>query len=245
MEQAPPPEPVGEPQPNWRPWFAFAGFAGSLICTLVAVAIILAIAGVGEGEDSPAVTVVATLVQGVFFVGAALVLARAVAPPKPWHFGLRRAPLLKTIGWAVLGMLAFYVLTATYAAIVDPQAEQDVTDKLGAEDGTLGLVAAGLMVMVVAPFVEEIFFRGVLYRHLRDATRARGAAASILISAAISGIVFGAVHPQGLLAAPLLAAVAWPLVHAREWRDSLVAPMAAHAAHNAIITGLAWSLLAN
>ncbi|HEU4394108.1 MAG TPA: CPBP family intramembrane glutamic endopeptidase, partial [Planctomycetota bacterium] len=96
---------------------------------------------------------------------------------------------------------------------------------------------------VVAPIIEEIFFRGVLYRHLRDATRARGTAASILLSAAVSGIVFGAIHPQGLLIAPVLATVAWPLVHAREWRDSLVAPMAAHAAHNAIILGIALTML--
>ncbi|HEU0019924.1 MAG TPA: hypothetical protein VFQ14_06500, partial [Thermoleophilaceae bacterium] len=139
MEQAPPPEPdrepypatdlepypvvaepAGEPQPNWKPWFAFAGFAGALLCTLIAVGIILAIAGVDENTDSPAVTVFATFMQGVFFVGAALVLARSIAPPRAWHFGLRRAPLWRTIGWAALGMLSFYVLAAVYATIVDP-----------------------------------------------------------------------------------------------------------------------------
>src|SRR6476661_5336283 len=137
MEQAPPPpgtEPIAvvagapatEPQPSWRPWFAFAGFVGALVCTLIAVGLILAIAGVDEDSDSPAVTVVATLIQGIFFVGAALVLARSVAPPRPWHFGLRRTAPWPAIGWAALGMLAFYVLTATYAALVDPTAEQDV-----------------------------------------------------------------------------------------------------------------------
>ncbi len=252
MEQAPPPsepdresfpvppgepfaaplEPVGEPQPNWRPWFAFVGFAGSLICTLIAVGIILAIAGVGEGEDSPAVTVVATLVQGVFFVGAALVLARAVAPPKPWHFGLRRAPLWSTIGWAVLGMLAFYVLTATYAAIVDPQAEQDVTESLGAEDGTLGLVAAGLMVMVVAPFVEEIFFRGFFYRALR--TRY-----SIVLAALVNGLIFGLIHfgfdgADGLLILPPLAFLGVIFCLVYEKTKSLWAVIGMHAFNNTI-----------
>ena len=146
--------------------------------------------------------------------------------------------------------LATAVIAAGVAAMTreeppdDLELAQSSSHPLGDEiAGGLSWPAVLLLASVVAPIIEEIVFRGVLYRHLRDATRARGAAASILISAAISGIVFGAVHPQGLLAAPLLAAVAWPLVHAREWRDSLVAPITVHAVHNAVITGFAWLML--
>jgi len=251
MEQAPPPperpdlEPfpapaggdgiaplVGEPQPNWRPWFAFAGFAGALVCTLIAVGIILAIAGVGEDDDSAAVTVVATFIQGVFFVGVALVLARSIAPPKPWHFGLRRGPLWRTVGWAALGMLSFYILTATYAAIVDPQAEQDVTDSLGAGDGTLGLIAAGLMVIVVAPFVEEFFFRGFFYRSLR--TRY-----PIALAALIDGLIFGLIHfgfdgADGLLILPPLAFLGVIFCLVYEKTKSLWAVVGMHAFNNTI-----------
>jgi uncharacterized protein len=242
MEQASPPperldaEPVpvagGEPQPAWPPWFAFVGFAAALLCTVIAVGIVLAIAGVGEDDESPAVTVVATLIQGVFFVGVALVLARSVATPRPWHFGLRRGPLWRTIGWAALGMLAFYVLTAAYAAIVDPQAEQDVTDSLGAEDSTLGLIAAGAMVIVIAPFVEELFFRGFFYRALR--TRY-----SIAIAALVDGVVFGLIHfsfegADGLLILPPLAflGVIFCLVYERT--KSLWAVIGMHAFNNTI-----------
>src|SRR5690349_22338564 len=99
MEQALPPaesapvEPqLAEPQPNWPPWYSIVGFMAAIVCTLLAVGIILAVAGVSEDSDSPTVTVVATLVQSVFFVGTALIFARSVAPPKLWHFGLRQAP---------------------------------------------------------------------------------------------------------------------------------------------------------
>ena len=159
---------------------------------------------------------------------------------------LAALPMIAVVGIGT-AVVAAGVAAATRRGKVPDELEFEQTSAhpLGDEiAGGISWPVVLLLASVIAPFVEELFFRGVLYRHLRDATRARGAAASILISAAISGIVFGAVHPQGLLAAPLLAAVAWPLVHAREWRDSLVAPMAAHAAHNAIITGLAWSLLA-
>ncbi|MDP9133762.1 MAG: CPBP family intramembrane metalloprotease, partial [Actinomycetota bacterium] len=243
MEQAPPPperfdaEPFpvaagGEPQPAWPPWFAFVGFAAALLCTVIAVGIVLAVAGVGEDDDSPVVTVVATLIQGIFFVGVALVLARSIASPRPWHFGLRRGPLWRTIGWAALGMLAFYVLTAAYAAIVDPQAEQDVTDSLGAGDSTLGLIAAGTMVIVIAPFVEELFFRGFFYRALR--TRY-----SIAIAALADGVIFGLIHfsfegADGLLILPPLAflGVIFCLVYERT--KSLWAVIGMHAFNNTI-----------
>jgi uncharacterized protein len=244
MEQAPPPGhepfpvPAGEPrdepepQPSWPPWFAFVGFVGALTCTLIAVGIILAVAGIDEEADTPVLTIVATLVQGVFFVGAALVLARSIAPPRPWHFGLRRAPLWRTVGWAALGMFAFYVLTAVYATLVDPSAEQDVTDSLGAEDGTLGLIAAGTMVIVVAPFVEELFFRGFFYRALR--TRY-----PIVVAALIDGVIFGVIHfnfegSDGLLLLPPLAflGVIFCLVYERT--GTLWAVIGMHAFNNTI-----------
>lgn len=232
-----PPTPELDPQPSWRPWFGFAAFGGALVCTLIAVGLILAIAGVDENSDSPMVTVVGTLIQGIFFVGAALVLARSVAPPKPWHFGLRRGPLWRTIGWAALGMLAFYVLTAAYAAIVDPQAEQDVTDSLGAGDGTLGLIAAGTMVIVIAPFVEELFFRGFFYRALR--TRY-----PVVVAALVVGVVFGAIHfdfegADGLLILPPLAFLGAIFCLVYEKTKTLWATIGMHAFNNTIAFAVA------
>jgi uncharacterized protein len=241
MEQVPPPDDpalaVGEPlavelQPNWPPWFAFVGFAAALVCTSIAAFIVFAVAGVDPTEDSPTTTVVATLIQGAFFVGVALVLARSIAPPRPWHFGLRRAPLWRTVGWAALGMLAFYVLTATYAAIVDPQAEQDVTESLGADSGTLGMIAAGTMVICVAPFVEELFFRGFFYRALR--TRY-----PMILAALVDGVIFGLIHfgfdgADGLLILPPLAFLGIIFCLVYEKTKSLWAVVGMHAFNNTI-----------
>jgi len=243
MEQAPPPPERPDDEllpvtfeerysPPWPPWFAAVGFVGALVCTLIAVVIILAVAGVPEDSDSPAVTVVGTLIQGLFFVGAALVLARSIAPPRPWHFGLRRAPLWRTIGWAALGMLTFYVLTAAYATIVNPQAEQDVTESLGADTGTLGMIAAGAMVILVAPFIEELFFRGFFYRALR--TRY-----PIAVAALIDGLVFGLIHfsgdgTDGLLILPPLAFLGIIFCLVYEKTKSLWAVVGMHAFNNTI-----------
>ena len=243
MDEAPPPlersdaEPFpvvtgGEPQPAWPPWFGFVGFAAALLCTAIAAGVILAIAGVGENDETPVVTVVATLIQGIFFVGVALVLARSVAAPRGWHFGLRRAPLWRTLGWAALGMLAFYVVAAVYAAIVDPDVEQDVTDSLGAGDSTLGLIAAGTMVIVVAPFVEELFFRGFFYRALRSRY-------SIAAAAIVDGTIFGLIHfsfegAEGLLILPPLALLGVIFCLVYERTKSLWAVIGMHAFNNTI-----------
>jgi membrane protease YdiL (CAAX protease family) len=230
MEQAP--SPAAEPAPNWPPWFGFVGFLAALVCTLVAVGMIAVLAGIGPDDDNATFTLVATLIQNVFFVGVALVFARSVASPRPWHFGLRRAPLWSTVGWAALGMLAFYVLTAVYAAIVDPSAEQDVTDSLGVDEGAAGLIAAGLMVMVIAPFVEELFFRGFFYRALR--TRF-----PLIVAAAVDGLVFGFIHfdfgaADGLLLLPPLAFLGVILCLVYERTGTLWAVIGMHAFNNAV-----------
>ena len=53
---------------------------------------------------------------------------------------------------------------------------------------------------VGAPVVEETMFRGVLYRHLRDALGGLGTAASIAVSATLISFLFAVIHPQGVLA---------------------------------------------
>ncbi len=98
--------------------------------------------------------------------------------------------------------------------------------------------------VVAAPIVEETFFRGVLYRYLRDATGKRfSQVASIAISAIANGVMFAAIHPQGILAIPVLASLAIGFSLVREWRGSIIAPMVMHAIHNGIITTVAITMM--
>ena len=95
-----------------------------------------------------------------------------------------------------------------------------------------------LVACVAAPIVEEIAFRGVLYRHLRDATRGHGAFASIVLSTLLNTFVFAIIHPQGLLGVPALMSIATGLTFAREWRGTLVPSMTMHALSNGILMTL-------
>jgi membrane protease YdiL (CAAX protease family) len=87
---------------------------------------------------------------------------------------------------------------------------------------------------VVAPVVEETMFRGVLYRHLREATSRLRPALAVLASALVVSVLFAAIHPQGLLFIPVLGALAFAFCLAREWRGSLLAPMVAHGINNGV-----------
>jgi membrane protease YdiL (CAAX protease family) len=92
-----------------------------------------------------------------------------------------------------------------------------------------------LVAAVVAPLVEETMFRGVLYRHLREASCRLGFAASVLGSAVLVSLIFAAIHPQGLAAIPPLMALALGFNLLREWRGTLLPSMVAHAINNGVL----------
>jgi membrane protease YdiL (CAAX protease family) len=91
-----------------------------------------------------------------------------------------------------------------------------------------------LVACVAAPIVEEIMFRGVLYRHLREASCRWGRVVSILFSTLVSSFIFAAIHPQGWLGVPVLMALAIAFALAREWRRSLLPAMIAHGMNNGV-----------
>jgi membrane protease YdiL (CAAX protease family) len=92
-----------------------------------------------------------------------------------------------------------------------------------------------LLASVIAPFVEETMFRGVLYRHLRGATSGMGRAASVLAAGGLSSLVFAAIHPQGWVAIPALMSLALAFVWLREWRGTLLPAMLAHGISNGVV----------
>jgi uncharacterized protein len=231
----PPPErpelPAGA-GPRWPAWYAGVGFLVALILTLVVVGIVAAATGASTTDVTPTFTVVATFLQGVIFIGTAVLFASFTGKPRPEHFGLRRTPFWPTVGWAAVGLVSFYVLAGLYTAIV-----QSVAQDLGADQGTLGMIAAGFMIICVAPVAEEFFFRGFFYRALRSRY-------SVLGAALIDGLLFGAIHwdfstADGLLIIPPLAALGFIFCLVYERTGSLYPVIALHALNNAIAFGVA------
>jgi uncharacterized protein len=233
----PPELPAGvEAQPHWPAWYAGVAFLVALAATFIAVGIVAAATGTGSGDQTPGFTIVATLLQDSIFVATALLFASFTLKPRPSHFGLRATPLRQAVGWAALGLLSFYVLSAVYAVAVHPDVKQTITNQLGANQGTFGLIVAGFMVICVAPFGEEFFFRGFFYRALRTRYPVVGAAL-------IDGLVFGVIHYDfsgagALLIVPPLAALGFIFCLIYERTGSIYPTIALHAINNSIAYGI-------
>jgi membrane protease YdiL (CAAX protease family) len=234
----PPELPVGaDPAPRGPVWYApvgfLAGFAITLVLSVIAGLIAAAAGADIENETPPGLVVALTLLQAVVLCGTAIVLAGRTRKPQPWHFGLRRAPFGQAVGWAALGLFAFFVAVIIYTALVAPEGEQSVTEDLGADESTLALVAAGLVVIVVAPIAEEFFFRGFFYRALRSKL-------GVLAAASIDGLVFGLIHFTGsetLELLPILALLGLMFCLVYEKTGTLYTVIALHAVNNSIAYG--------
>ncbi|HEV2723020.1 MAG TPA: type II CAAX endopeptidase family protein [Thermoleophilaceae bacterium] len=221
-----------ERAPRWPALFALWAFLVGITGTMLLVGLGAAIIGADGESDSPGFVVLATLVQAVVLVGTAVLFASFVSRPKPWHFGLRRTPFWLGLGWAVAGIVAFYVVAALYSVIVPVDVEQGVTDDLGADEGTFGLIVAGLMVMIVAPVAEELFFRGFFYKALRSRFTMVGAAV-------LDGLLFGAIHynfegADALLLLPPLALLGFVFCVVYEKTGSLFPVIGMHAFNNSV-----------
>ncbi|MEL6106706.1 MAG: type II CAAX endopeptidase family protein [Planctomycetota bacterium] len=95
---------------------------------------------------------------------------------------------------------------------------------------------------VMAPLLEETVFRGLLYRHLREASSRIPFVLSVLFSALVNAALFALIHPQGFVALPALGAIAVALSLSREYRDSLIAPILGHAINNTVTLCLLFTL---
>jgi hypothetical protein len=238
----PPPPPPDHPElpegaePRWPAWYAGVGFLVALIATLVVVGIVAAATGASTDDEGPTFTVIATFLQGLIFIGTAVLFASFIRRPRPEHFGLRPARLWPAVGWTALGMVSFYLLVAIYSAIVQPDAQQTVAQDLGADQGTFGMIAAGFMVICVAPVAEEFFFRGFFYRALRSRW-------PMIMAAAIDGLLFGVIHydfsgADALLILPPLALLGFIFCVVYERTGSIYPTIVLHAVNNAIAFGV-------
>jgi membrane protease YdiL (CAAX protease family) len=217
-------------RPRWPAWFAPAAFVVVVGATTVLAGMVLAIAGKKPDDTDAVVTIISTVIQAGVFIGTAVLFASFVDKPAPWQFGLRRTKFWPAVGWAALGLLAFYTFAALYTALANPDVEQTVTKELGADQGTAGLIAAGVVVIVFAPLSEEFFFRGFFFRALRNRF-------PLLIAALIDGVVFGFIHwdfstAHGLLIVPPLAFLGFVFCLIYERTGSLFPVIALHAINN-------------
>jgi len=208
-----------------------AGFGVAIVGGVI-VAVVGAAFGSAIEDVSPAETQLSTLVQDAALVGAAILLARSAGPVGARVFGLRATAFWPAVGWAVLAYGAYVVVTAIWAQIVDLDEEQEVLDALGVDDSAFALVSAAFIVCVLAPVVEEFFFRGFFYGSLRRL--------GVAPAALVSGAVFGGIHagssPVEALVPLAVLGVALCLLY--EKTGSLYPCIVLHAINNCLAFGV-------
>ena len=236
--------PAGEPAaPTWRWW---EGLLAYLVALLVGGAIsaplLRAVAVPGDAQ------ILASIVADLAVLALLLVWLRRFHPSWTRAVGIP----VRAGREAAAGALAGFVLYPVVALAVAPLLAlalraatgeaPELPRQLPANLTPLGVGAAVAFGLVVAPVQEELVFRGLLFRALRDRYGFSPAAWA-------SGVAFGLVHyvPGGSPADPVLlmgamVATGYGLALIYERRGNLLAPVAAHAAFN--LVGLAFLLMA-
>lgn len=217
--------------------FALMAFAlAQLLC--------VELARVLGAEPQFAVTLSFALAGAVVSAGALGLLLRRRTPGLLRLIGLERAPGDRaatlaaaagagTMAGAAAGACGLLWLFAL-ARLPGLREWRDAQPVLGFE---FGLVPLLVVAVAAAPLFEELLFRGLLLRGLE---RSFGAGRALLASAAL----FALVHPPASVPAVFVLGLAAGRVFQRH--GVLLAPMAAHAAYNAIVilVPAAWPPLA-
>jgi len=145
-----------------------------------------------------------------------------------------RGALVALIVLPVAHLLAEYAAAALTAIESKAPAPQHAIEVLKGSNTPGKQMLFAFTAVVLAPLMEEILFRGVLYAVIKEAGHPRAALW-------LSSLAFAAIHANKMSFVPLMFfAVILALLYERTGR--LIAPIAAHAAFNAanIIMHLAW-----
>ena len=223
---------TGGPPRKWSVGLPFAGFAVGLLVAIVAEGVWI---GTHNGQtNSLGVVVCSTVGLWVGLGGSALFASRTQGSGSlRTDFGLRLRPVDPLLG-APIGLAAQYVLgLAVVAAYQASGVSQKTINNLGQPAQQVAGLAHGwgdvilvLVVVVGAPIVEELFFRGLLIRALQARI---GSVAAVVVS----GILFGLAHFETLQLPVLVGfGVVLGVVALRTGR--LGPGICAHAAFNAI-----------
>jgi uncharacterized protein len=175
------------------------------------------------------------------FVAATLVVIKWTGPLRAWDFGFRRVRIPRAVGITVLAGIAYYVVTAIYASLLNFHGNEKLPRELGVSKNTAALAGAAVFVCVVAPVAEEVFFRGFVFGVLRRwRISVAGRQLGPWLAAVITGILFGLAHtgsasPRYLVP---LGFLGFMLCLVR-WRTGSLYPcIALHSLNNSLALGI-------
>jgi membrane protease YdiL (CAAX protease family) len=250
-----PPADVADPDFRGRPWRWFVGPIAILIALIgvTVVSVFIVIIVIAASPSHPTTTQVTDDYEHWFGLGQdALWIVIAVTTPflfaaylRPGQLGMRRPPRWGVaIGVFALALVTFYAVAAIYAAAFhfDNTSNSLLNTDSGFGDSVVRDVAFALLYTVAAPVAEELLFRGLLFRTIRDGFAKRWRRSAPWIAALISGVIFGGIHYSPAAAnqnnfLPVLMALGVLLALAYNFSGTIYVNILIHSINNAIATG--------
>jgi membrane protease YdiL (CAAX protease family) len=228
----------GVPPNDWPAWTGLLVLVAALVVAAVASLIVdipaLALGvKVTSSHTPPGIVLGDTFVQDIGFVLTPILFAgfggRAVYA---WQLGYRSTRPWRAALLVVVTIGAFLLFSAIWAEALDVSTKEKLLEQLGANETALLLVLSALLTTVVAPIAEETLFRGYVFGAL---SKWRG----WLPAAAITGILFGAVHATSAPAADLLPLMVLGFALCWLYRStgSLLPCIATHSLNNSLAFG--------
>ena len=220
--------PAGDQPRTWGPERVAGGIGALLLTTVFEVAVVSAF---DPELDSLAARLVLQALLAVTLVGIAFAVAagRAGGVASPRALGLRR-PLRSR---ARLGGRRLSRLHRDRPGLLVPRpppAGRRHARPRFRRTAPSGRLRPGMLIVIAAPFSEEIFFRGFIFGGLRNRL-------SFPVAAVFSGVIFGLFHytgPDSIAVVPQLALFGFALAWLYEETGSIYPPMAVHAVNNAL-----------
>jgi membrane protease YdiL (CAAX protease family) len=230
-------------EPRWPLWYAPGAVALGFGLGIVATILVQVVTMGGHTTSNPttAESLIGDILFDLCFVAAALYFARLHGRPRPQDFGYRRVNVGQAIGWLVLAAVAYYVVTDIYASLLALHGTDKLPAPLSTATSPAAVVGIALFVCVIAPIVEEFFFRGFIFTVLRRMrVVVAGRDLGTWIAAIITGILFGLAHTGSALSQDLipLGFLGFVLCLLRWQTGSLYPCMALHSLNNALALGI-------
>jgi membrane protease YdiL (CAAX protease family) len=188
VEPIAPAEEVGQstfPFATWSPWLALGGAVLALVVGGVLGLPFIFSEGSGEGEElSMFANVAIQICTGIGFIIVPIALASHYGGNfKAWmrRLGFVSFELSQAAKWIGIGILSYFAFATAYALVFGVPEQDDIAGDFG----PIGIQI--LLIVFLAPFAEEICFRGMLFGGLR--TRLPWWAAALG-----AGLFFGMLH---------------------------------------------------
>jgi membrane protease YdiL (CAAX protease family) len=178
-----------------------------------------------------AIPITPTILTGILMIGWVFLVLR-MAKLQLSQIGLGRANLGRHVG---IGFMAFAMElpVAGLLAIIGtqvlrflPTPSHPASNALMNNPTPIVIVSMLFLAVIVAPFWEEVMFRGLLFPALTGWT------GRVIASGITSSLLFAMIHPQGIPIWLALSAIGGASCIVSYWTKSLVPSIVMHACHN-------------